>query len=86
VTCKTHATCETLSETSIHTIGEGSEVTTMETPNKAMAVASIAVCGLGAASMFASAGKTGIGWATLCLMVIWVTGAAIAYFESQNRD
>ena len=58
----------------------------METPNKAMAVSSIAVCALGATSMFASGGKTGIGWATLCLLVIWVTGAAIAYFDSLNRD
>jgi len=58
----------------------------MDTPNKAMAVASIAVCALGGASMFASGGKTGIGWATLCLLVIWLTGAAIAYFDSLNRD
>jgi hypothetical protein len=35
------------------------------------AVSTIAVCMMGAVSMWASDGKTGIGWAILALMIIW---------------
>ena len=34
-------------------------------------LASLAVCGLGAYAMYISNGKTGIGWATLGLFLIW---------------
>jgi len=35
------------------------------------AMASLAVCGLGACAMYASNGATGIGWAILGLLIIW---------------
>lgn len=39
----------------------------------AKGIASIAVCGLGAASMYWTGGTTGIGWAILGLFLIWAT-------------
>lgn len=35
------------------------------------AVASFAVCAMGAAAMYATEGNTGIGWALLGLVVVW---------------
>jgi len=35
------------------------------------AIASVAVCAAGAASMYWSNGSTGIGWAILGIMIIW---------------
>ena len=35
------------------------------------AIASVAICGAGAFSMYISGGQTGIGWAVLGLMIIW---------------
>ena len=37
----------------------------------ARAMASVAVCGVGAFSMYASGGATGVGWAVLGLLIIW---------------
>lgn len=34
-------------------------------------IASVAVCALGAFSMYVSNGSTGIGWAILGLFIIW---------------
>lgn len=36
------------------------------------AIASVAVCALGAWSMHASNGETGVGWACFGLWLIWV--------------
>jgi len=35
------------------------------------AIASLAVCGLGAFCMYLTKGETGVGWAILGLMIIW---------------
>jgi len=35
------------------------------------ALASIAICALGAFSMYVSSGETGIGWAILGILLIW---------------
>lgn len=35
------------------------------------ALASIAVCGMGAYVMYCTGGKTGIGWAILGIFIIW---------------
>jgi hypothetical protein len=35
-------------------------------------IASLAVCGLGAYAMYSTDGKTGVGWAILGLLIIWV--------------
>ena len=35
------------------------------------AVASIAICGLGAFAMYLTNGATGIGWSVLALLFIW---------------
>ena len=37
----------------------------------AKAIASIAVCGMGAYVMYLTDGKTGIGWAILGIFIIW---------------
>lgn len=37
----------------------------------AKAVASVAVCGMGAYTMYLTRGDTGIGWAILGLIIIW---------------
>ena len=37
-------------------------------------VASIAICSLGAISMFASDGASGIGWAIIGVSIIWLLG------------
>lgn len=37
----------------------------------AKAVASVAVCILGAVSMYVTEGETGVGWAILGLLIIW---------------
>lgn len=34
-------------------------------------IASVAVCSLGAFSMYITKGKTGVGWAILGLFIIW---------------
>lgn len=36
------------------------------------AVASVAMCALGALAMYLTGGETGIGWAVLALFLIWV--------------
>lgn len=37
----------------------------------AKAIASVAVCGMGAYTMCLTGGKTGVGWAILGLFFIW---------------
>jgi len=37
----------------------------------AKAIASVAVCALGALSMYVTKGETGIGWAIFGLVLIW---------------
>lgn len=37
----------------------------------AKAIASIAVCGMGAYAMYLTDGKTGVGWAILGMLIIW---------------
>ena len=39
--------------------------------NTAKAIASVAVCAAGTASMIVSGGATGIGWACLGIFLIW---------------
>jgi len=39
--------------------------------NTAKAIASVAVCAMGAFCMWVTDGTTGIGWAVLVLILIW---------------
>ena len=39
--------------------------------NTTRAIASVAVCALGAFSMWVTAGATGVGWAVLGILLIW---------------